>query len=97
MLKGKPPMPKSNFSFADVRRMANDSMRSVPVGSSRDRVGMVVAGNENVLAAAVGKERGPKLKSGAGWTESLRHCTPVQHRPGKNDLGQLNRGKPITY
>jgi hypothetical protein len=96
MLKGK-PMPKSNFSFADVRRMANDSMRSVPVGSSRDRVGMVVAGNPDVLAEAVGKERGQKLKSGPAWAEGLKNCTPVQHRPGKNDLGQLNRGKPITY
>ena len=90
-------MPKHDFSFADVKRMANSAMPYPPIGTSRDRVGVVNAGNEDVLAEAVGIERGQKLKSGPAWHEGLRNCTPVQHRPGKNDLDQLNRGKPITY
>jgi hypothetical protein len=93
-------MPKHN-SFADIRAdisaAANKSMPVVPVGSGRNRVGLVNAGNPDVLGEAIGKERGPKLESGPAWHEGLRNCTQVQHRPGKNDLDQLGRGKPITY
>ena len=72
-------------------------MPHVPIGASRDRVGLIGSGNKNVLAAAVGKPRGPKLKSGPAWEEGVRNGTQVSHRPGKNDLDQLGRGKPITY
>jgi hypothetical protein len=85
------------FSFADVKRAANSSVPVVPSGSSRNRIGLLASGNPDVLAEAAGGERSPKLKSGPAWEDGLRNCTPVQHSPGKNDLDQVGRGKPITY
>ncbi len=40
---------------------------------------------------------GGAVKSGPGWTESERSKTPIQHDPGKNDLKDMGRGKPVTY
>ncbi len=44
-----------------------------------------------------GAVRGDASKSGPGWIESMKTKTPVQHAPGKNDLKDMGRGKPITY
>jgi hypothetical protein len=93
-------MPKHN-SFADIRAdisaAANRSMPVVPVGSNRSRIGMIGAGNPDVSPEAANAEPSVGLKSGPAWAEGLRNRTPVQHSPGKNDLDQLGRGKPITY
>ena len=57
-------MPKSDFSFADVKRPANSSAPVVPVRSSRDRIGMTSAGNFDVLKEAADREPSVGLKSG---------------------------------
>jgi hypothetical protein len=90
-------MPKHDFSFADVKRAANSSVPVVPVGSSRDRIGMAVAGNFDVLAEAADREPSGGLKSGPAWAEGVRNGTQVSHRAGKNDLDQLGRRRVITY
>jgi hypothetical protein len=91
-------MPKSeDLSFAAIKVAANSSMPVPPVGSNHSRVGLVASGNPDVLAEAVGKTRGSKLKSGPAWEEGVRNGTQVQHTPGKKDLQELGRGKPITY
>lgn len=36
-------------------------------------------------------------KPGPAWNEGRREGTQVSHDPGKNDLKDMNRGKPITY
>ena len=42
--------------------------------------------------------KGGGIKSGAAYEEGIRAGTKVQNNPtGKNDLGNLHRGKPITY
>ena len=40
--------------------------------------------------------RGGSVKSGPAYEEGLRAGTQVQHSPGKNDLKDIGRGKPIT-
>lgn len=40
---------------------------------------------------------GGGVKSGPGWTTSTKAMTPVQHSPGKSDLADIGRPKPITY
>src|SRR5580704_6176925 len=68
--KGKPPMLKQpDLSFAAIKAAANSSMPNPPIGTNRNRVGLVNAGNPDVLAEAAGKERGTKLKSGPAWHE----------------------------
>jgi hypothetical protein len=90
-------MPKSdNFTFADIKR-ATDSSLPVPPSTDRSRTEMLVAGNPDVIAEARDHEPTISLKSGPAWEESLRNCTPVQHSPGKKDLNELARRKPITY
>jgi hypothetical protein len=91
-------MPKSeDLSFAAIKAAANSSMPIPPVGSDRSRVGLVAAGNPDVLAEAANREPSVRLKSGPAWEEGLGNGTQVSHRPGKNDLKQLGRGRPITY
>ena len=47
---------------------------------------------------APGPNEGKRLRSGPGWIESLRNCTPVQHSgSNKSDTANIGRGKPITY
>lgn len=41
--------------------------------------------------------RGGAVKSGPAYDEGKREGTQVQHDPGKNDLKDVGRGKPITY
>ncbi len=41
--------------------------------------------------------KGGAVKSGPAYEEGKRNGTQVSHTPGKNDLQELNRGKPITY
>lgn len=41
--------------------------------------------------------KGGRVKSGPAYEEGKRAGTQVSHTPGKNDLQELNRGKPITY
>lgn len=36
-------------------------------------------------------------KPGPAWNEGRKNGTQVSHDPGKNDLKDLGRGKPITY
>jgi len=90
-------MAKDDLSFAAIKAMANGDVRYPPAGTDRSRVGMVASGNPDVLAEAANREPSGGLKSGPAWLEGLRNCTPVQHRPGKNDLDQIGRGRPITY
>ena len=90
-------MPKSDFSFADVKRAANSSVPVVPLGSSRDRIGMTSAGNFDVLLEAADREPSVGLKPGRTWHEGRRNGTQVQHSPGKKDLKEIARGRPITY
>lgn len=40
---------------------------------------------------------GGAVKDGPTWKEGVRNGTQVTHRPGKNDLADIGRGKPITY
>ena len=41
--------------------------------------------------------RGGAVKDGPAWKEGLRAGTQVKNTPGKNDLGDLYRGRQITY
>lgn len=41
--------------------------------------------------------KGGRVKSGPAWEEGKREGTKVSHSPGKNDLKDIGRGKPITY
>ena len=41
--------------------------------------------------------RGGAVKDGPAWKEGVRAGTQVKNTPGKNDLGEMYRGKPITY
>lgn len=41
--------------------------------------------------------RGGAVRSGPAYDEGKREGTQVQHDPGKNDLKDVGRGKPITY
>jgi hypothetical protein len=79
---------RDNYSFADVRRAANSSMNAVPVGGSRDRVGLVNSGNPDVLAEAVERplpeERPQRLRSGPAWHTGLRAGT----KAGKTRIEQ---------
>jgi hypothetical protein len=43
------------------------------------------------------RKSGGRVKSGPAWEEGKRNGTKVQHSPGKNDLKEMGRGKPITY
>jgi hypothetical protein len=41
---------------------------------------------------------GGKVGNGPAWSEGLKAGTPVQHNEsGKNDQGDVSRGKPVTY
>lgn len=41
--------------------------------------------------------KGGRVKGTKVYEEGVKAGTQVQHDPGKNDLAQLGRGKPITY
>lgn len=43
------------------------------------------------------RARGGSVKSGPTWEEGLRDGTQVKNSPGKNDLKDIGRKKPITY
>jgi hypothetical protein len=43
------------------------------------------------------RKRGGRVKSGPAWDAGIKEGTKVQHSPGKSDLKDLGRGKPITY
>ena len=63
----------------DFRELKNHTTSPVPRARG-GRTEMRAAGNPDVFKEADGEE------AYAG----LKNCTPVQHRPGKNDLDQLN-------
>ncbi len=41
--------------------------------------------------------KGGAVKAGPTFREGISEGTKVSHAPGKNDLKQLGRGKPVTY
>lgn len=42
--------------------------------------------------------KGGKVGFGPAWQEGMDAATPIQHNPsGKNNQGDVGRGKPITY
>lgn len=44
------------------------------------------------------RAKGGSVKSGPGWTESMKTKTPVQHSDAKSvDIKNMNRPKPVTY
>lgn len=43
------------------------------------------------------RAKGGRIKSGPTWNEGLRDGTQVENSPGKNDLKDIGRKKPITY
>lgn len=40
---------------------------------------------------------GGKVGDGPAWREGLRNATPVQHADGKNDAGNIHRGRQVTF
>jgi hypothetical protein len=45
-----------------------------------------------------GYAKGGGVKDGPAWREGIRNATPVQHNEsGKLNMGDVGRGKPITY
>jgi hypothetical protein len=63
----------------------------------RERVGLVSAGNPDVVAEAQGQPANPRYRSGPGWTESMRAWGGPTPHPGKSDGKDIGRRKPITY
>lgn len=62
------------------------------MGPMRARGGPVEAPKTKAYA------KGGGVKSGPGWTESMKTKTPVQHSPAKEvDIRNMNRPKPVTY
>jgi hypothetical protein len=67
-----------DYSFTDVKRMANSS---VPVVPASDRIGPVNAGNPDVLHEAADQKPSGRLRSGPAFRAGVRAGTKVQHRP----------------
>jgi hypothetical protein len=43
------------------------------------------------------RARGGSVKDGPAWKEGVKNGTQPTHTPGKSDLGDMFRGKPVTY
>src|SRR5882672_2291369 len=44
------------------------------------------------------RAKGGGVKSGPGWTESMKTKTPVQHSKAKEvDIKNMDRGRPVTF
>ena len=90
-------MPKHDFSFADVRAAANSSMPVPPIGTSRDRVGLVGSGNRNVLEEAASAKPYGRAKDGPAWREGLRNATQPMDLPGNSNMRNMRSRRPVTY
>lgn len=91
-------MPKpENQSFADIKAAANSSMPAPPIGTNRDRVGLVGSGNPNVLEEAAAARPYGRVKDGPAWREGLRNATKPMGLPGNSNMRNMRSRRAITY
>jgi hypothetical protein len=89
---------KSSRNASQTLRAANSSVPVVPVGSSRDRVGMATgSGNPNVFEEAASAKPYGRAKDGPAWREGLRNATQPMNLPGNSSMRNMRSRRPITY
>jgi hypothetical protein len=91
-------MPKpENQTFADIKAAANSSMPVPPIGTNRDRVGLVGSGNPNVWEEAASAKPYGRAKDGPAWREGLRNATQPMDLPGNSNMRNMRSRRPVTY
>jgi hypothetical protein len=85
-----------NLSHREIQAKILGTPAEVPA-VDRERVGLVSAGNPDVIREAEGQPANPRLRSGSAWRTGLRAGGGVTHHPNKADGKDIGRRKPITY
>ena len=81
-----------------IKAAANFSMPVPPIGTNRDRVGMVTgSGNPNVLEEAAAAKPYGRAKDGPAWREGLRNGTQPMDLPGNSNRRNMRSRRSVTY
>ena len=81
-----------------IKAAANSSMPVPPIGTNRDRVGMVTgSGNPNVLEEAAAAKPYGRAKDGPAWREGLRNGTQPMDLPGNSNRRNMRSRRSVTY
>jgi hypothetical protein len=96
-----PMMPPGGLAAAPPAAMPPRPMPAPPMGGAPMMPPQMMApGTPPPIrrdGGRITRASGGRIKDGPAWKEGLRNMTPVSHSPGKNDLENIGRGRPITY
>ena len=82
--------------IADIKAAANSSMPVPPIGTNRDRVGLVGSGNPNVLEEAASAKPYGRAKDGPAWREGLRNAAQPMNLSGNSNRRNMRSRRPVT-
>ena len=95
---GRSMAPFAAAEFFYIKAAANSSMPVPPIGTNRDRVGMVTgSGNPNVLEEAAAAKPYGRAKDGPAWREGLRNGTQPMDLPGNSNRRNMRSRRSVTY